>query len=359
MKVLVTGHHGYIGSVMIDVLARAGHSVSGLDTYLYEGCNFGGERRVVPAIRKDVRDVEASDLLGFDAVIHLAALSNDPLGCLDERCTLDINHQGSITVARAAKEAGVERFLFASSCSLYGAAGDRMLDENAVFNPITAYGLSKVLVEADVSQMADGSFSPTFLRNATAYGASPRLRADVAVNNLVGVAYTTGKVLLQSDGTPWRPLVHVEDISRAFLAVLEAPRDAIHNQAFNVGSTQENYQIRDVAAMVEEVVPGCSVKYLEGGGPDPRCYRVNCDKLPAHIPGFRTKWTVRGGIEELYARFARARLTADMFARYVRLPKVLELIRDGEVDASLRRPTPYLQTRIADGHFPATQTIAH
>jgi nucleoside-diphosphate-sugar epimerase len=357
MKVLVTGHHGYIGSVMVDVLARAGHDVSGLDTYLYEGCNFGSERRTITAVRKDIRDVQPSDLLGFDAVIHLAALSNDPLGCMDERITMDINHRGSVIVARAAKEAGVRRFLFSSSCSLYGAAGDRLLDENAAFNPITAYGRSKVLVEADVSQMADNSFSPTFLRNATAYGASPRLRADVVVNNLVGLAYATGKVLIQSDGTPWRPLVHVEDISRAFLAVLQAPRAAVHNQAFNVGNTSENYQIRDVATMVEEVVPGCSVKLLEGGGPDPRCYRVNCDKLSAHIPGFRTKWTVRGGIEELYGRFVRARLTEGMFAKYVRLPKVLELIRDGEVDTSLRRRTPHLRPLISDSHASATEAI--
>jgi nucleoside-diphosphate-sugar epimerase len=339
MRVLVTGHDGYIGAVMVDVLARAGHDIVGIDTFLYETCRFGAERRIVPAIRKDVRDVEVADLVGFDAVIHLAALSNDPLGCLDERCTLEINHLASVALAKSAKAAGVSRFLFASSCSLYGAAGDTMLDEHAAFNPVTAYGLSKVLVERDVSPLADDSFSPTFLRNATAYGVSPRLRADVVVNNLVGLAYTTGHVLMQSDGTPWRPLVHVEDIARAFLAVLDAPREAIHNEAFNVGSTRENYQIRDVAAMVEEVVPGCSVSYLEGGGPDPRCYRVSCEKLSAHIPGFRTKWTVRGGIEELYAHLARVRLTEEMFARYVRLQTVRDLMRTRDVDATLRRPT--------------------
>jgi nucleoside-diphosphate-sugar epimerase len=337
MRVLVTGHDGYIGAVMVDVLARAGHDIVGVDTFLYETCRFGAERRIVPAIRKDVRDLEVADLVGFDAVIHLAALSNDPLGCLDERCTLEINYLASIALARRAKAAGVPRFLFASSCSLYGAAGDTMLDENAAFHPVTAYGLSKVLAEADVSRLADESFSPTFLRNATAYGASPRLRADVVVNNLVGVAYTTGDVLMQSDGTPWRPLVHVEDIARAFLAVLEAPRDAVHNEAFNVGSTRENYQIRDVAAMVEEVVPGCSVRYLEGGGPDPRCYRVNCDKLSAHVPGFRTAWTVRRGVEELYACFARAGLTPEMFSSYERLRHIRELMGRGEVDLTLRR----------------------
>ena len=271
MNVLVTGHHGYIGSVMTEVLSHAGHQVTGLDSYLYEGCNFGNDAPAVPSLRKDIRDVEAADLRGFDAVIHLAALSNDPLGCLDESCTLDINHLGSVSLARAAKAAGVSRFLFASSCSLYGAAGDELLDETAAFNPITAYGLSKVLVEADVAKLADDSFSPVYLRNATAYGASPRLRADIVVNNLGGVACTTGEVVIQSDGTPWRPLVHIRDISHAFLAVLEAPREAIHNQAFNVGSSEENYQIRDVATIVQAVVPGCSVKYLEGGGPDPRC----------------------------------------------------------------------------------------
>jgi len=338
MRVLVTGHDGYIGSVMVGVLQRAGHTVTGLDTYFYEGCDFGDAAPVVPSIRKDIRDVTPADFKGFDAVIHLAALSNDPLGCLDESCTYDINHLGSVSIARAAKDAGVPRYLFASSCSLYGAAGgDAMLDETAAFNPITAYGTSKVLVEQDVAKLADENFSPTFLRNATAFGASPRLRADIVVNNLVGVAYTTGEILIQSDGTPWRPLVHVQDISRAFLAVLEAPREAIHNQAFNVGSSDENYQIRDIVTMVQEVVPGCSVRYQEGGGPDPRCYRVRCDKIGAHLPGFRTEWTVRRGVEELYTSFVRHGLTREMFANYVRLPRIQSLLGSGQVDAALRR----------------------
>jgi nucleoside-diphosphate-sugar epimerase len=338
MKVLVTGHHGYIGSVMVGVLNRAGHDVVGLDSFLYNGCDFGnGEgETAVPFLCRDVRDVNVADLHGFDAVIHLAALSNDPLGFLDEACTYHINHLGSVTLAQAAKAAGVPRFLFASSCSLYGAAGDSIRDESAAFNPITAYGASKVRVEADVSQLADDSFSPTFLRNATAYGVSPRLRADIVVNNLVGIACTTGEVLIQSDGTPWRPLVHVEDISRAFLAVLESPREAVHNQAFNVGSSLENYQIRDIAAMVQDVVPGCTVRYLEGGGPDPRCYRVNCDKLPRHVPGFRTGWTVRRGVEELYDSFVRHRLTREMFDGYVRLAKIQELLRSGRLDPTMR-----------------------
>ncbi|HEY2434206.1 MAG TPA: SDR family oxidoreductase [Vicinamibacterales bacterium] len=336
MKVLVTGHHGYIGSVMTDVLAQAGHQVTGLDTYLYEGADFGPGPRPVPAIRKDIRDVTASDLRGFDAVIHLAALSNDPLGCLDESCTYDINHLGSVSLARAAKEAGVSRYLFASSCSLYGAAGDDLLDETAAFNPITAYGRSKVLVEADVAKLADEAFSPVYLRNATAYGASPRLRADIVVNNFVGVAYTTGKVVIQSDGTPWRPLVHIRDISRAFLAVLESPREAVHNQAFNVGSSEENYQIRDVADIVKSVVPNCTIEYLEGGGPDPRCYRVSCEKLHRRLPGFKTEWTVRKGVEEMYGSFVRNGLTADSFGGFVRLKRIEAHMRDGRLDGSLR-----------------------
>jgi nucleoside-diphosphate-sugar epimerase len=337
MQILVTGHHGYIGSVMVGVLTRAGHRVTGLDSYLYEGLDFGPEPPAVPALRKDIRDVEASDLRWFDAVVHLAALSNDPLGCLDESCTYDINHLGSVHLARVAKAAGVPRFLFASSCSLYGAAGDDMLDETANFNPITAYGRSKVLVEQDVAQLADDSFSPTYLRNATAYGLSPRLRADIVVNNLVGIAFTTGEVLIQSDGTPWRPLVHIQDISKAFLTVLEAPREAIHNQAFNVGSSSENYQIRDVAALVQEIVKGCTVKYMEGGGPDPRCYRVNCGKVERQLPGFRTEWTVRRGVEELYDAFRCYGLTREQFDGYTRLRRIQQWLGDGRLDGSLRR----------------------
>ena len=336
MRILVTGHDGYIGTVMVGVLKRAGHEVTGLDTFFYEDCRFGDRPVSIPTIRKDLRDVGPGDVTGYDAVIHLAALSNDPLGTLDERCTLEINHRGSVCLARAAKAAGVPRFLFASSCSLYGAAGDDLLDETAAFNPITAYGRSKVLVEQDVSQLADDRFSPTFFRNATAYGVSPRLRADVVVNNLVGVAYLTGTVMIESDGTPWRPLVHVEDISEAFRAALEAPREAVHNQAFNIGSTVENYQIRDLADMVRDTVPGCSVTYREGGGPDPRCYRVNCDKVTAALPGFRPQWTVERGIEQLYGAFQSNGLTADAFASYFRLPQIQAHLRAGRLDHTLR-----------------------
>jgi nucleoside-diphosphate-sugar epimerase len=335
MRVLVTGHHGYIGAVMVKVLTTAGHTVTGLDTDLYEGCTFGDTPEPVPSIRKDIRDVTAKDLAGFDAVIHLAALSNDPLGCLNEQCTYDINHLGSVRLAEAAKAAGVERFLFASSCSLYGAAGDRMLAEDAEFNPVTAYAASKVLVEADVAKLADDRFSPTYLRNATAYGLSSSLRADIVVNDFVGVAYTTGEVVIQSDGTPWRPLVHVQDISRAFLAVLEAPREAVHNEAFNVGSSTENYQIKDVAEIVKEVVPGASVRYLEGGGPDPRCYRVDFSKISRHIPGFATEWNVRRGATELYDSFVRHGLTREQFATFKRIHRIQRLLAEGRLDSSL------------------------
>jgi nucleoside-diphosphate-sugar epimerase len=321
---------------MVGVLARAGHDVVGFDTFLYDGCDFGDAGVSVPSIRKDLRNVEPSDLAGFDAVIHLAALSNDPLGFLNEQCTLDINHLASVRLARAARDAGVPRFLFASSCSLYGAAGDAMLAEDAAFNPITAYGASKVYVESDVAKLATDEFSPTYLRNATAYGVSPRLRADIVVNNLVGVGYTTGQVVIQSDGTPWRPLVHIEDISRAFLTVLEAPRELVHNQAFNVGSTSENYQVRELADMVHDIMPECSISYLAGGGPDPRCYRVNCDKFTTTFPSFRTKWTVKAGVAELHEHFAKHHLTAEMFARYTRLTRIKELLAARRLDETLQ-----------------------
>lgn len=339
MKVLVTGHTGYIGTVLVPMLLEAKHQVTGLDTDFFAGCDFNCDLTEVPALRKDLRDVTVGDLQGFDAVIHLAALSNDPLGDLNPECTYDINHRASVRLAQLAKSAGVPRFLFSSSCSLYGmAAGDGFLAENAPFNPVTPYGESKVRVEQDVSCFADDRFSPTFLRNATAYGVSPRLRADIVVNNLVGFAYTTGEVLIASDGTPWRPLVHVEDIARAFIAVLQAPRELIHNEAFNVGCTEENYQIRDVAAMVKEIVPGSCVKYAEGGGPDLRCYRVNCDKIARTLLEFRPHWTVRRGIEQLYAAYKAHALTAEEFTgtRYIRIKHLRSLLATARLDPDLR-----------------------
>jgi nucleoside-diphosphate-sugar epimerase len=320
---------------MAGFFVRAGHEVTGLDTDLYEGCTFGDKPLEVPSIRRDIRDVTAEELRGFDAVVHLAALSNDPLGCLNEDSTYGINHRGSVRLAKAAKSAGVPRFLFASSCSLYGAAGDAILDESAAFAPVTAYGRSKVLVEADVAALADDTFTPTYLRNATAYGFSPSLRADIVVNNFVGIAVTTGEIVMQSDGTPWRPLVHIEDISRAFLAVLEAPRELVHNHAFNVGSTAENYQIRDVAEIVRDVVPGVTIRYVEGAGPDPRCYRVNCAKIERVLPRATTQWTVRRGVVELYEQFLRYGLTREIFAKHVRLARIKQLMESGAIDDSL------------------------
>jgi nucleoside-diphosphate-sugar epimerase len=346
MKVLVTGHNGYIGSVLTRVLQQAGHDVTGMDTYLFDECTFGPRPADLPAMKLDIRDVEPEHLMGFDAIVHLAALCNDPLGNLNPGCTEDINFRASVRLAKLAKQAGVPRYLFASSCSLYGVAdNDQVLDENAPFHPITPYGETKVRVEQEVSKFADEKFSPTFLRNATAYGVSPRLRGDVVVNNLVAAAFTTGEVLVQSDGTPWRPLVHIEDISRAFLAVLQAPRTIVHNQAFNVGRTSENYQVRDLATTVSEVVPGSKVKYAPGGGPDARCYRVNCDKIAKDLPEFRPQWTVRKGMEELFSAFQRYGLKKDDFfgIRYQRIKTIQKLMQEGRLDGELRRVTPATQ----------------
>ena len=340
MRVLVTGHDGYIGAVMVPMLRDAGHEVVGLDAYLFEGCVFGHTgTRDVASLRCDIRDVRAVDLEGFDAIIHLAALSNDPLGDLNPECTYEINHRAAVRLARLAKGAGVSRFLFSSSCSLYGVSdGAGLLCEDAAFHPVTPYGTSKIRVEEDVSQLADRNFSPTFLRNATAYGVSPKLRGDLVVNNLVGFAYTTGEILISSDGTPWRPLVHVEDISRAFLAVLQAPRTLIHNEAFNVGRSEENYQIRDIAEMVKDVVPSATVTYAAGGGPDPRCYRVDCEKLLTTLPGFAPQWTVRQGIEQLYAAYQANRISVDEFlgTKYLRIKHIRMLLGEGRLDGTLR-----------------------
>src|SRR5215472_18026469 len=339
MRVLVTGHDGYIGCALVPILKRAGHEVVGLDSLLFEDCTLGPDVDPVETIRKDVREVEAADLRGFDAIIHLAGISNDPLGDLNPECTYDINYRASVQLAKLAKQAGVERFLFSSSCSNYGAAGsDSILTEEAAFNPVTAYGQSKVLVEKEVSQLAGQRFSPVFLRNATAYGFSARLRGDLVLNNLVGWAYTTGMVRLKSDGTPWRPIVHIEDISEAFLALLEAPKDLVHNQAFNVGRTEENYQMRYLAKIVMETVPGSTVTFAEGAGPDKRCYRVNCEKIHKLIPAFKPRWTAREGAKQLYEAYKKYGLTLSDFEgpTYMRIQTVKKLQSEAKLDSDLR-----------------------
>jgi nucleoside-diphosphate-sugar epimerase len=337
LKVLLTGHRGYIGSVLAPLLRDRGHAVVGLDSDLFAGCDFGPADDF-PTLRVDLRDVHQDQLDGFDAVLHLAALSNDPLSDLDPTLTYDINHRASVRLARLAKLAGVPRFIFSSSCSLYGAAGDNFLTESADFNPVTAYGESKVLVERDVRPLADDSFSPTFLRNATAYGVSPRLRGDLVVNNLVGYAFTQGEVFIKSDGTPWRPLVHIRDIAAAFIAVLESPRELVHNESFNVGQTTENYRISEVADLVKEIVPGSTVTCAADGGPDARCYRVDCGKIARTLPNFKPQWTVRRGIEELYHAYkATGMLLSDLEGdRYIRIATIRRLMAAGQLDAGLR-----------------------
>lgn len=339
MRVLVTGHNGYIGCALVPILVRAGHQVVGLDNCLFEHCTLGPDVEPVPTIRKDIREVEAHDVSGFEAIIHLAGISNDPLGDLNPECTYEVNYRASARLAKLAKEAGVERFLFSSSCSNYGAAGaEAILTEEAAFHPVTPYGQSKVLVEKEVSQLADQRFTPVFLRNATAYGYSARLRGDLVLNNLVGWAYTTGMVRLKSDGTPWRPLVHIDDISEAFLALLEAPKQLVHNQAFNVGRTEENYQMCDLATIVMETVPGSKVTFAEGAGPDKRCYRVNCEKIRNTIPAFKPRWTAREGACQLHEAYKTFGLTLADFegARYMRIQHVKRLQSEGKLDSNLR-----------------------
>src|SRR5262252_9155874 len=340
MRILVTGHDGYIGMVMIPMLIAEGHEVVGLDSHLFEQCAFDTTMGVLAhrSIRKDIRDIQPGDVEGFDAVIHLAGLSNDPLGNLNPALTYEINHVASVHLAKVAKEVGVPRFLFSSSCSTYGAAGEEAVNEAAAFNPVTPYGHSKVLVEQDVVQLADANFSPTFLRNATAYGVSPRLRFDLVLNNLVAWALTTGRIYIKSHGTPWRPIVHIEDISRTFIAVLNAPREVIHCEAFNVGQTEENYQIRDLAEIVGETVPGCGIEYAQDGGPDTRCYRVDFSKINRMLPEFKPRWNAREGAKELYEALRVAGLRLEEFEgpRYKRISHLQELLSSGRLGADLR-----------------------
>jgi len=338
MRVLVTGHCGYIGTVMVPMLLEDGHEVVGFDSDLFEDSTFGDGIVDVPTIRKDIRDATVDDVKGFDAVIHLAGLSNDPLGDLNPQLTYEINHLASVRLAALAKDAGVPRFIFSSSCSNYGAGGENLLNEESPFNPVTPYGISKVKVEQDVARLASRDFSPTFLRNATAYGVSPRLRFDLVLNNLVAWAFTTGKVFIKSDGTPWRPIVHIADISRAFIAVLNAPRDVVHNVAFNVARNEDNYRIRELADIVKETVPHCTIEYAKDAGPDKRCYRVDSSKIARTLSSFKPVWNARKGAQELFEAYKRIGLKLEDFEgpKFKRIDHIKKLLSTGRLSPDLR-----------------------
>ncbi len=344
MRVLVTGQKGYIGCILVPMVQKEGYQVTGLDNDLFEGCVFGDASTCasipdIPYTRKDVRDVTLKDLQGIDAVMHLCALSNDPLGNFSPEMTLEINYEASVRLATLAKKAGVQRYIFSSSCSVYGASGAEMVNEDSEPNPVTPYGVSKLRAEQAISKLADSNFCPTFLRSATAYGVSPMLRFDLVMNNLVAWAYTTGVVLLKSDGTAWRPIVHIEDISRAFIAVLKSSPDLVHNQVFNVGATEENYRVSELANIAKETVPNSTINYAKDAEPDKRSYRVDFSRIKRELPLFKPQWTARLGAKQLYDAYKKVGIALADFEgpRYRRITHLENSVSNGIVDKTLRR----------------------
>ncbi|MBC8105952.1 MAG: NAD(P)-dependent oxidoreductase [Anaerolineae bacterium] len=343
MKILVTGHLGYIGTLLVPMLLKKGHDVTGMDADWYRNCTFGDDKQIVDVknIRKDIRQATVNDLRGFDTVMHLAALSNDPLGSYNADLTDEINNQATVRLGEMSKQAGVKHFIFSSTCSNYGVADDHLIDETGALNPYTPYAKAKVAAEIGLKPMSDENFSVTLMRSATAFGYSPRIRWDLVLNNLTAHAVTTGKIYMKSDGSPWRAIVHIEDISRAFTAVAEAKRDAVHDQAFNVGQTRENYRVREIAQIVAETVPNCTIEYAPGAGPDPRCYRVNCDKLARLVPAYQPQWSARAAAKQVYEAIKKFGLKVDEFEgpRFARLPHMKKLIAEGVMDEKFNYTT--------------------